>query len=319
MRAHLDLVRFFLVPTALADSWAGFFVAGLLVDDLAVSPPALALLALTSASLFLFGMATNDLFDLEKDRRTGAPRPLARGQVKPATALLLALGLAATGLGSATSLGILPLAGATVGTILAYNGGGKRIPVLGNILMGSCRGLNFLLGAALALGPSSESGIPGLDPRLLDPVVLLPALIITAYIASITAISLLEDRPYRRSRLRTLRATLLLFPLLILAWVLVVVSVPPLLAPVAAAPLALYLFRAPTLPPEHSGGPHPAELTVRHGLGGIYPLDAAFLLGAALPLPALGVAVLYALGQLLRPRRPPAPEPPGDSAEPRGE
>ena len=62
--AYLKLVRFPLVFTAIADSAAGYFIGRLGGDD--PITPTLGLLALSSAGLYLSGMALNDIADLPK-------------------------------------------------------------------------------------------------------------------------------------------------------------------------------------------------------------------------------------------------------------
>ena len=68
MRPYLELCRIYLVPTALADSFAGFALAAAVFNKSEDPLPAL-VVAVISACLYSSGMAGNDLFDLEKDRQ----------------------------------------------------------------------------------------------------------------------------------------------------------------------------------------------------------------------------------------------------------
>ena len=66
MRPYLELCRIYLVPTALADSFAGFALAAVVLQEDEDPLPAL-LVAVMSVCLYSAGMVSNDLFDLEKD------------------------------------------------------------------------------------------------------------------------------------------------------------------------------------------------------------------------------------------------------------
>jgi hypothetical protein len=149
---YLQLIRLPNVVTAAADSLAGW----LLVIGSAADPGHW--LPLTAASMVLYasGTALNDVFDVEIDRSERPGRPLPSGRVSYKTAAWLggsglligpALALASGSMKSAVVATILAL------FILAYNAGLKHTWV-GPLFMGSCRGLNLLLGMshAQALG-----------------------------------------------------------------------------------------------------------------------------------------------------------------------
>ncbi len=312
MRAYLDLVRIFLTPTALADSWAGFFIAWYYFNKTDVSflesIPYLLATLLISVLLYSFGMVTNDLFDVKRDRERSIPRPLVKGQASLIGVILVSLLLLGLGMGTAIWIDIWPIAGAIVGSVLLYNVGGKRIPVIGNLLMGSCRGLNFLLGAevALMLMGNSIMNVEGTIRDRLFFVILVPAAITTLYIAGITAISLLEDKPYSRIKLKIGIKLLELIPFAILVWGFNLnkdSGWPLLWASLAFIGFMIYLSSGLKLPEEKDlkeSDPHPAELFVRHGLGGIYFLNLTFLLSSMLFLPCLGVFSFYLLGARLK-------------------
>jgi 4-hydroxybenzoate polyprenyltransferase len=150
--ALLQLIRLPNVLTAAADSLAGWLLVG---GSLAVWQRWLPL-TLASMTLYAAGMALNDYFDRDIDRRERPARPIPSGRIAPAVAaaigvagLALGPGLAALS-GSSTSLIIALLLAASV---LAYDAGLKRT-YLGPQVMGACRGLNLILGMthAPALG-----------------------------------------------------------------------------------------------------------------------------------------------------------------------
>ena len=93
MRPYLELCRIYLGPTALADSFAGFALAAVLLQKDEDPLPAL-LVAVISLCLYSAGMVSNDLFDLEKDRKGAPGKPLPSGAVSAAQAGWLAGGLA---------------------------------------------------------------------------------------------------------------------------------------------------------------------------------------------------------------------------------
>jgi 4-hydroxybenzoate polyprenyltransferase len=151
-RGYLQLVRLPNVFTALADVLMGYLVTQ------AGSPhgPALALLLGTSGLIYSGGMALNDVYDLEQDRRERPERPIPSGRVGLETARRLGLGLLAAGVACGWMAGIgsssaWPGIVATLVAALAwaYDAVLKRTP-LGPVAMGGCRLLNVLLGMSLA-------------------------------------------------------------------------------------------------------------------------------------------------------------------------
>jgi hypothetical protein len=132
-------------------------------------------LALPAASVCLYwaGMALNDYADRHVDATERPERPIPSGRVRPGTALGIAGGLTAAGLGLAATAGApalavaLPLAGA----VWTYDLAAKSTP-LGPVIMGAARGLDVLLGAAGNLRPA-----------------MLPALLVTGHTVAVTALS----------------------------------------------------------------------------------------------------------------------------------
>ena len=283
-RDYLELVRVFLAPSAAADSYAGLFLAG----ALAGSAPDMAtglLTLLVSVLLYSMGMVANDVFDLRRDRDRAPGRPLPSGRVTLRAAVMLACTLGALALGLAAFLGVFPIAAAIALSVLLYDGGAKDIPLAGNVIMGSCRGLNLVLGAAAVLGPG---------PALAERSVLGGAGILALFIAGVTAASRLEDAPFERRRLVLVAAALGAVPgaLAALAW-------RSLLAWANALVLAATLGMALRAALGRRGPVHPAQVFVRNALGGLYFVDAGVILAFSPPgtavLPAILVLYLLAL------------------------
>ncbi|SCG76101.1 SCO3242 family prenyltransferase [Micromonospora coxensis] len=138
-----DLVR---APAALSvpgDVVAGAAAAG----TLGRRTPAL---AAASVLLYWAGMAGNDWADRRLDAVERPERPIPSGRVAPATALGLAAGLTAAGVGLAATAGgrraaaiAVPLAA----TIWGYDLAAKNTAA-GPAVMAACRGLDVLLGAS---------------------------------------------------------------------------------------------------------------------------------------------------------------------------
>jgi 4-hydroxybenzoate polyprenyltransferase len=142
--SYLELIRLPNVITAAADSLAGWL---LVMGSLAEPGRWLPLIA-ASMVLYAAGTALNDVFDFEVDRKERPGRPLPAGQISRR----IAAGLGAAGLmlGPGLALAGGGLAGMLVASVLSlcilvYDAGAKHTG-LGPAVMGSCRGLNLLLG-----------------------------------------------------------------------------------------------------------------------------------------------------------------------------
>jgi len=104
------------------------------------------------AMLFVYagGMVLNDYFDMARDAVQRPERPLPSGQVTPWVALIVGLALLVAGpvlawLTCGGEAGRMALVVAFL--VVAYDAGGKHVPVLGSLLMGACRGGSVLVGA----------------------------------------------------------------------------------------------------------------------------------------------------------------------------
>lgn len=180
----LRVPNLFTVP---GDPIVGFFIARAVAssaDDAAWVrlwwPPVVSALLLYAA-----GLLANDYFDLAEDRRDRPGRPLPAGDVRAGAAIVVAIVAVLAGVGLAAwvnpACGAIALAlGACA---MLYDWRLKRVPVIGPLTMGACRGLSLLLGAA-AWGPEA----------LTHMLVLLPAACLSLYIAAITLIAVGEAR-----------------------------------------------------------------------------------------------------------------------------
>jgi 4-hydroxybenzoate polyprenyltransferase len=281
-RAILELVRVFLTPSALSNSYAGLCLAAGALGSLP-SPGKAAAVAATSIVVYWLGMAANDWMDMEKDRVRSPQRPLPSGRVTAREAALLCAVLAASALALGYRLDVLPLVAGLVLAALLYDAGGKKLGILGDSLLGFCRAGNLILGAAALLGVSRALG---------DEKILLSAAILGLYATGITAVSRLEDAPFEAKALRLRAAALALAPALLVGF-----GASSVLAWLNGALLSALLFhclRAACKPPTAQ---HGAALFVRKALGGIFLVDAGIILAFAEgPLqPGLAAAAPYGL------------------------
>jgi 4-hydroxybenzoate polyprenyltransferase len=341
IRPYLALVRVHLTPTAVADSFTGYCLA---VAVRGRPPSQLGILGIAAASTLIYwmGMATNDLLDLEKDRASQPHRPLPRGEASRSSVLALSALLAAGGLLAAflTDAGAGVMASTLLGLALLYNGGAKRIPIIGNLIMGSCRSVNLLMGAAAAIPVRQLTG---------ERLILLSAAILGIYMAWVTAVSLLEDRPPRVASFLGSTLPILLLPAAVAAISPVPGPLPYLNSIALTLLLGAAIYRGlgmipgktavdsrqstvtegRTDRPESSSEPrapspkpqafsisgdvsgttagarppiHPAEGFVRDALLGIFLVDAGFLLAADRPRLAAALWGLMILAWLWRRR-----------------
>jgi 4-hydroxybenzoate polyprenyltransferase len=159
LAAYLALVRLPNVFTALADVAMGFFVTHRARDLNSIAGSGLTsfgLLLVSSASLYLAGMALNDAFDVDIDRAERPERPIPSGRVRLDTARWIGLGLLASGVVCAAAAAIshrdyrpAVIGAALAAAVFAYDWQVKRTP-LGPLGMGLCRFLNVLLGMSLS-------------------------------------------------------------------------------------------------------------------------------------------------------------------------
>jgi 4-hydroxybenzoate polyprenyltransferase len=216
------------------------------------------LLVAISTCLYAGGMVLNDCFDIEQDRRQRPFRPLPSGRISLTLAWMLVVVLFAGALTLSAQMGQrqFMIAAILIGCIVIYDGLAKD-RLVGSLIMGACRYLNWVLGlSTTALGLN----------------ILLTPLPVFFYVAALTTLSLYETGDKERVSLAWVMIGLLLtvamFPLLILAGVLANMWVLPLMA-IAVLPLVV---RFSTL--YRNREPQEVQRTVTMMIYGIIPLDA---------------------------------------------
>jgi len=159
MIAWLRLVRLPNLATAAADALAGYLVcAGLRVVEW--PPAACGWAVLASLGFYAAGMVLNDVYDVAIDRTERPERPLPKGAIGVAAAasvghLLMAVGAAAACAAAFASGAPWPafVGAALTVTVWLYDRHAKHTAA-GPVVMGACRGLNWLLGMTAAGGPT---------------------------------------------------------------------------------------------------------------------------------------------------------------------
>jgi 4-hydroxybenzoate polyprenyltransferase len=157
-RAWLALLRAPNLLTVPGDPLAGALLA---MADRGWNEPLPWAAAASSVFLYAAGLIDNDLADLDEDRRERPTRPLPSGAMSTLRASAGRIGLFTWGLVLAALCGphALLVACGLVILVLAYNHGLKRVPVLGPLAMGACRGLSVLLGAAAVAPLAPEASM----------------------------------------------------------------------------------------------------------------------------------------------------------------
>ncbi len=174
VKAWLQLVRLPNLFTAMADTVAGATIAA---GALQFSPR-LAFGMLASMLLYAGGVALNDVFDFEQDRRERPQRPLPSGRIGRRLGAAVALTLLVAGwiVASLISHHAAWIAATIVFAIVLYDSTARRTAA-GPAVMGLCRALNLVLGMT-AGGMALSTQIPL--------VAVFAALAVWAYVAGIT-------------------------------------------------------------------------------------------------------------------------------------
>ena len=201
----LQLVRLPNLLTVPGDPLAGFMLAGLAGATL----HPVSILPCVAASLCLYsaGIMSNDYFDFREDQRERPTRPLPSGLIKPGATLLISGIVGLIGICMAGSAGIWPLiiAIALTATIILYNSILKRIPAVGPLSIGLCRGLSLLMGATAAGGYWIRSNI-----------VIIAAAGLILFIAAVTTIASRETQTVKIGIRRWLPVTAIILCMILL-------------------------------------------------------------------------------------------------------
>jgi 4-hydroxybenzoate polyprenyltransferase len=188
LRTWLQLFRAPNLFTVPGDPLAGY----LLASYGAFEP--LVLLALgASLCFYAGGLLLNDLADLREDRAERPERPLPSGAASPAIVGVVMLALFLGGLLLCKNGGDWTLG---VGVVLmiavtCYNLFAKRVPVLGAMNMGLCRGLSLLLGATVV--PHGRLSIPMMFHGKIDHLAA-AFMLVVCYIAAVTNLARHETK-----------------------------------------------------------------------------------------------------------------------------
>lgn len=264
LKAWVQLVRAPNLLTVPGDPLAGFMLA--LLGGAEGRPGQVVPCALASLCLYIAGLISNDYFDFKEDAVTRPRRPLPSGLIKPGAALGVAVLVAVIGILSAASVGYWSLGIACVLTaaIVSYNAGVKKIPGIGCINMGACRGMSLLLGASAAgsAGLSSYAAVSA-------------ACGLTLYVAAVTAIAAKETETVKVGGKRWVPAGVL-----IVCFALVMIARPagtPLsvVGALFAALAVAWTWRCGVV---LAGTPEPASVSATIGrfLQGLLLIQAAF-------------------------------------------
>ncbi len=323
----LRLVRAPLAATAIANGVTGYFLSTvrLATEEAGKQAPVLApegirsfqpvaLAALASTCLYWAGMALNDWFDLERDRKLYPFRPLPSGKLPAPFALAVGLILLLGGIAAATIAGgdkAAVVAAGTAASILAYDGLLKRWRLPGCVAMGACRAGNVLLGASIGLAHTTM-GREGAAPLFVP-----YALSLGMYIFSVTLLSTFEHEDAPPSAVAIGFGGVLMVPIALA--VVLRPGVPFFIAHMAVG--VVLLVRA-----VRKGTKATGHQTTRWLLRGLLLLDAGAIAGSNLPLTwalailALIVPNLVGAAILFRPKpapaAPPAPPPPSAPSAP---
>jgi len=173
----LRLMRLPGALTAASDVVAGAAVAG------APLTPVTALVAFGSVLLYGAGMILNDVLDFKKDQQHHPERPLPSKRITRRAAMLVGVSFLTLGALTGSLIGgvFLVVTLSLALSILLYDSRPGDVWVLGPLLMGACRGLNFARGLTI----STEG---------LQPIHLYAAGAFGVMIAGLTLISLMEEQ-----------------------------------------------------------------------------------------------------------------------------
>ncbi|MFD1164639.1 UbiA-like protein EboC [Sphingobacterium daejeonense] len=151
LKAWIQLIRPSNVLTAISDVLAGVALACLFLQSELPETGSLIWITLSSMLLYTGGIVFNDVFDAALDKIERPERPIPSGKVKQSSAAIL--GTIAFSLGCflayQVNMTAFYISLAIVLMCLLYNGKAKHHFIAGPIVMGSCRGLNLLLGMAV--------------------------------------------------------------------------------------------------------------------------------------------------------------------------
>ncbi|MHC4999003.1 MAG: UbiA family prenyltransferase [Planctomycetota bacterium] len=184
--AWLQLFRLPNLFTVPGDVLAGFLLAGLATRNTDYGYKSLLFGMGASVCVYCAGLLQNDYCDRKQDATFRPDRPIPAGLISADSVLGVAMVMFMLGLLSSWAAGAFPLivCVAMVCSVISYNCLTKKIPLLGAMNMGLCRGLNLLLGASV-LGPA------GIENQ----TILVLAGFLALYIYTLSLIAYDEQKP----------------------------------------------------------------------------------------------------------------------------
>lgn len=270
LRATLELLRPANIVTAFADILAGAAAAAgflLITEPDLLFLPQIYWLLLATFGLYGGGIVFNDVFDADLDVRERPERPIPSGRLSKRYAFILGACLLLIGVFSAYQVnqaaGILAIFISVCS--IYYDAKAKHSKISGPLFMGSCRGGNLMLGAALF-----PEALVHLWPLALVPI---------AYIGSITLIS--QGEVKGGSKLTGIIASAVVISI---TTTLLLLTILPAYEWLHAFPFALF-FGAMVIPPFIKAAKTPApgliKKAVKRGVLSLIILNSALAAGFA--------------------------------------
>ncbi|MGA1840581.1 MAG: UbiA family prenyltransferase [bacterium] len=202
LKGWLELTRLPNLFTVPGDILAGASMALFIKKEIPFILPAIVI----SLSLYISGLMLNDFFDRKTDCLERPDRPIPSGRISHNTTLISGISFILIALTlSSIYKKVFWISLCLIFLILFYNGFARKIPLLGIIVMGLCRGMNLLLGAFICSSPINNMVLTG-------------AIGETLYIASVTNLACHEtkDHPVGIKVWFPLISLLIIFPILVL-------------------------------------------------------------------------------------------------------
>lgn len=279
MRAVFQLVR---LPAGFS-AISNVLAAHLLMTHGDVQWLSLALSILASLCLYFGGMALNDCFDFNEDRRNRENRPLPNGQITLGRAWSISVGLIVSGLIFALLIGVTPFffALALAATVILYD---SKIlnPIPSAVAMGACRYLNWLFAMSFA-------GLSGMVFEL--------PLALFFYVAGLTLLSKAEVRVESKKPLYQ-AIVFFFFCVMVLLYQAFVLDSSTLIALTAIAVFTVLLAKT-LLSVSREFAPHTVQAAIGKLVMGVIIVDATLLAVYGYPLFAVCILLLLVPGKFL--------------------
>lgn len=276
------------LPTAAADILAGiaiscFFSGIASVDYFLVDTGTITLLVFSSVLLYAGGVVLNDVFDAKLDAVERPERPIPSGDVSIKEAA--SLGAILMLLGCALAVMVSDMSGyiaiILAATIYIYDAIAKQHSFFGPLVMGTCRGLNLLLGISI-LGEL--------------PIIWI-AIIPVLYIFAITLIS--RGEVHGDNRKHIVMAAVIFAVVIALIATGIAVHSTNILISVPFLLLFIFLIYRPLLKAYKENSPEHIKKAVMAGVLSLVVMDACWAVGFSNWYIGIGVLMLLPLSIML--------------------